>query len=436
MSVQKPINEDDEQDKIVNKALQKRKGRRKMAEACAERLEKLAISDTGLIGGVLGALQAPSGNRTEGYARGARRGAKTGLGMIGGGIGGAGLGALIAHLMGEDAGPGAAIGALGGLGAGGFAGYKLGGRQADPSWSSGEMDDAERNSLHTWGSLVPTLAGMGVGGAAGGMTGHPMGSLAGMGIGGLAAGLPASLLLDKHLPGNDYAQQYESQQAEKQKKKDAAQEKDAYDKLAMLVPSVTQVLQNSTYGPAAGGFKPACPTTESTDGLTDKKVSSGCRDKVAGWPGISKQALNDADLEHPAAGAGIGGLIGLLGGGAYGALRPGENEEGEQNSRLTEALKMGLLGGVGGAATGAGVGFGYDQDWGNIKDWLSEAPVRTGGAPAESAPRGRPELPTWGADLTGGRGQLERGFQPFPNSMSDAAANDFMDQLRDRGYQD
>jgi len=291
MAVRKPIEEDDEQDKIVAKALKKRRGRRKMAEACAERLEKLAlekqsISDTGLIGGGLGAMFAPSGNRTEGYARGARRGAKTGLGMLGGGAGGAGLGALIAHLMGEDIGAGAGLGALGGMGAGGVAGYALGGRQKAPSWESGEMPDTERNSLHTWGSVVPLLAGMGVGSAAGGMTGHPLGSLAGMGIGGLAAGLPTSMLLDKWLPGNNYEQQYENQRAEKEKKKqEAAQEKDAYDKLAMLVPSVTQVLQNSTYGPAAGGFKPACPTTEATDGLSDKKVSPS-RDKIARWPGI------------------------------------------------------------------------------------------------------------------------------------------------------
>jgi hypothetical protein len=66
-----------------------------------------------------------------------------------------------------------------------------------------------------------------------------------------------------------------------------------------------------------------------------------------------------------ARGAGIGaaavpGAIGALGGGMYGLLAPGKNREGEQRSRLVEALKRSLLYGTLGAGAGlAGLAGGF-----------------------------------------------------------------------------
>jgi hypothetical protein len=50
--------------------------------------------------------------------------------------------------------------------------------------------------------------------------------------------------------------------------------------------------------------------------------------------------------------AGLPGAVGAIGGGLYGALSPGEDEEGNERSRIMQALKMGLLGGGLGAGAG------------------------------------------------------------------------------------
>jgi len=108
-----------------------------------------------------------------------------------------------------------------------------------------------------------------------------------------------------------------------------------------------------------------------------KKVAADCAARLL------KQANLDF-LKDPvnfipgSAGTGArrGGLIGAgllgVGGALHGALAPGEDEEGEERSRLLEALKRGaggaLAGGVGGAAAGAGLGalhgHGVNKGWG------------------------------------------------------------------------
>jgi len=55
------------------------------------------------------------------------------------------------------------------------------------------------------------------------------------------------------------------------RKKDEEEEKLAYNKLAMMVPSIMKVIHNNTYGPAAGGFKPAVPVTTG-NGWSSKRV--------------------------------------------------------------------------------------------------------------------------------------------------------------------
>lgn len=119
---------------------------------------------------------------------------------------------------------------------------------------------------------------------------------------------------------------------------------ETYDKLAMLVPSVSKVLNNASYGPDAGGFKPPV-RTDSGNGTSDSKVG---KPKMAydSWVGINKLAFLGE--------AGVGALGGLGAGALYGGLFPGEDEEGKQKSRLAAAAKYGLLGGGIGGAGGAG----------------------------------------------------------------------------------
>lgn len=90
------------------------------------------------------------------------------------------------------------------------------------------------------------------------------------------------------------------------KRKKKKTEKEAYSKLAMLVPSVSKVLNNASYGADAGGFKPSVPT-DSGNGWADAKPSysrvagvgpSSNREsheqKHAGWPGIPVDILRAA----------------------------------------------------------------------------------------------------------------------------------------------
>jgi len=69
--------------------------------------------------------------------------------------------------------------------------------------------------------------------------------------------------------------------------------------------------------------------------------------------------------------AGVGGLAGGLLGAGYGAISPGEDEEGKKRNRMLEALKRGLLGGLGGAGLGALGSVGLDglrgYDFGNSR---------------------------------------------------------------------
>ncbi len=145
-------------------------------------------------------------------------------------------------------------------------------------------------------------------------------------------------------------------------------QKTAYDKLAMLVPSVTKVLQGASYGAAAGGFKPSV-RVDSGNGWSSTKTptSSPTHTKLSddGWQGIQKDAMGvpgAGALAGAAPGALIGGGLGAVGGAGYGALFPGEDEQGNRRSRLLEAVKTGLLGaglgGLGGAAVGGTWGHG------------------------------------------------------------------------------
>jgi hypothetical protein len=92
-------------------------------------------------------------------------------------------------------------------------------------------------------------------------------------------------------------------------------------------------------------------------GLGDDAVKSLADE---GYGGVTEQDAYNV-IGGAARGAGIGtmalpGAIGALGGGIYGALAPGKNEEGEQRNRAVEALKRALIYGTLGAGAGvAGV---------------------------------------------------------------------------------
>lgn len=165
----------------------------------------------------------------------------------------------------------------------------------------------------------------------------------------------------------------------KRKRRRRGTQKTAYDKLAMLVPSVTKVLQNSSYGAAAGGFKPSVPVDASNGWSSTKTPSSSPThtklSKDGGWRGIQKEALGiqgAGAMVGAVPGALIGGGLGAAGGAGYGALFPGEDERGNQRSRLLEAVKTGLLGaGIGGLGGGA-VGGVWGHGMGSGMEGLAE----------------------------------------------------------------
>lgn len=103
--------------------------------------EKRAILDTTLIGGALGAAQAPAGKRLKGFGRGAIRGAGTGAGMLGGMALASPLVASL-HRGGGHGSPErlAALAALiGSAGLGGYLGYDITGEVlGPPSWEKEE----------------------------------------------------------------------------------------------------------------------------------------------------------------------------------------------------------------------------------------------------------------------------------------------------------
>lgn len=164
----------------------------------------------------------------------------------------------------------------------------------------------------------------------------------------------------------------------KKKRRRRRIKKAAYDKLAMLVPSVVKVLQGSSYGAAAGGFKPSVPT-DSDNGCSSTKAPSASlthTNKLGsdGWQGIQKEAIDVPGvgaMAGAAPGAMIGGGLGAIGGAGYGALFPGKDERG-QKSRLLEAVRMGLLGGGLGGLGGAAVGGVWGHGAGTSMDKLSE----------------------------------------------------------------
>lgn len=88
----------------------------------------------GVIGGTIGAVQAPQGNRLEGFGRGIVRDWGT---QLGAGVG-AGGGGILAHNVGRLLGPkgrllATAAGALGGGALGGTKGYELAGKVLGPA---------------------------------------------------------------------------------------------------------------------------------------------------------------------------------------------------------------------------------------------------------------------------------------------------------------
>lgn len=173
---------------------------------------KEASIDVAALGAALGALRAPKGNRTEGAIRGGRRGWHTGIGAaVGGGagvIGGALTGA--AHSGGKNldeiiplALAGGGLGMLGG----GAAGYGLSAAtDHKPSWENeGEMPEKYRQKLLNYGTMLPGVAGAGLGGVAGGMAGqavgHPVaGQLLGAAAGGIPAAIGGYMFSNKNLP--------------------------------------------------------------------------------------------------------------------------------------------------------------------------------------------------------------------------------------------
>ena len=70
----------------------------------------------------------------------------------------------------------------------------------------------------------------------------------------------------------------------KKRKRKRRTKKLAYDKLAALVPSVATVLQNSTYGASAGGFKPSVPTDGGNGSSTTPAGPSTVTKAGACWP--------------------------------------------------------------------------------------------------------------------------------------------------------
>ena len=167
-------------------------------------------------------------------------------------------------------------------------------------------------------------------------------------------------------------------------------------KLGGLPGLVQNVQQNATYGQSALQGLPTSSTlpvrTDSGNGWSDRKP--GGREKTAETiapgqglsqgidlaPGVDRSQINEQvkDMLTPGnlgallgVGGGVGGALGGFGlgglaGGLYGALAPGKDEEGNQRSRLRQALLKGLtgagagglVGGAAGALAGGGMGAG------------------------------------------------------------------------------
>ena len=183
---------------IVTNGLRSKSGKiDKKAEKHTSRsrpTEKAAILDiaaAGLLGGGVGAVQAPSGSRGEGFARGVGRGAGLyGGGVLGAGLGGVGgaalggaAGAGIGGLIGADPelisaltsagliGGGLAGGTAGALG-GGYGGYKgMGALMGKPSWEGDEANTPDQptevakaammgNAASSMSSSMPTAPSM------------------------------------------------------------------------------------------------------------------------------------------------------------------------------------------------------------------------------------------------------------------------------------
>lgn len=112
-------------------------------------------ADLGTIAGpIIGAARAPSGHRMEGAGRGLAAGLGTDLGMIGGWVAGhmgaqAGLGALGMNPASDKAKILTLLATLGGVGVGGYAGFKGTKKlMGQPSWKEEEDDRIARN--RTW----------------------------------------------------------------------------------------------------------------------------------------------------------------------------------------------------------------------------------------------------------------------------------------------
>lgn len=111
------------------------------------------------------------------------------------------------------------------------------------------------------------------------------------------------------------------------------------------------------------GFLKAAATYGVTehDAVELYRIHKQANDMIPPSPGLAEGALGPAlgsYVGHKALGS---GALGALGGGALGALggaikSPGEDEEGNPNSRLGNAFRYGLGGALGGGMLGAGVG--------------------------------------------------------------------------------
>lgn len=182
----------------------------------------------------------------------------------------------------------------------------------------------------------------------------------------------------------------------------------AYDKLAMLVPSVNKVLQNCQYGAAAGGFKPSV-RTDNNNGLRDKKLKKealfpgaiGTGIGAAIGAGSSEEGNRLAGAGHGAGigfstdiGAQLGAIPGVLGGGALGLL-------GGPLAPITVPAGM-VLGGLGGAGLGGYGGY-------RLGDYISERGSGEAGQPWD---RPAKVAPSKGENKPEGEATEEKKEQP------------------------
>lgn len=324
---------------------------------------KQAIADFGLVGGALGAAQAPSGSRTEGAARGARRGLYTSSGFVGGTIGGAlaggAAGAGIGHVSdssGDSTGTGALVGAGLGAIAGGVGGGVLGYGHAKkteeaPSWESGEMPEKWRNQLMFPSIYVPGMVGAGIGrgiGEAASSGSDPktqaIAQLAGLIGGGALGAAGGGYLAHRNIrPATD---------------------KPAAKKPAAKKPAKEKVPAEKAASPYEFGFslKTSAPVRERPR-PGDDPIADLPPEAQAALLGLAGTA--GAGISGGIAGAAMGAPLGIAAGAARGnvseglgrgIVRGGATGAGAGIGSLGGSILGAHLGGVDGTAVGSGLG--------------------------------------------------------------------------------